>query len=64
MYPERYRVEDKRNAQVANKESTVYSMYEYSERSGGYVFVGNGFAPGFDASDQDCINDFNETNSF
>lgn len=57
---EQYRIENKGNVH-ANGKKTSYQIYErYTDESGGqaYVFAGNGFATGHNASDEKCIADF------
>lgn len=53
---ERYRIESKGNVHFCGKK-TSYKIYEYDSEKGGYVYLAQRFAPGFDATDDSCIED-------
>ena len=48
------RIEDRNNAYLRGREVTLFKVYSYEPAVGGHVFAGQGYAPGHDASEEEC----------
>lgn len=56
MNTEQYRVQDKQNAYLNNVPVTLFKLYEFWDSA--YLHVGNYSVPGHDATDAQCINNY------
>lgn len=58
---DKFRIEDKENVRVNGRKATSYDIFERHTDEFGrpeHVRAGGGFAPGWNASDEQCIADF------
>ena len=53
-----YRIADKGNVHIGGKPATSYDVFVYDARQSGYVYAGNGLAPGHDRTDAQCWADW------
>lgn len=50
------RIEEKENERINGREITAFKVYEYSQ--GSYIYAGQYSTSGFDASDEQCEDEF------